>query len=223
MNSEVFISYAAKDRARVMDIVEKLRESGVSVWIDQAGIDASAMWSREIVSAIKQCKVMLLVISSHSTCSENVVKELALGSERKKPIIPVIIEPVEIPETMEYQLAGIQRVEYFGDFDRGAVDSTLRALSKRGVNVRADASNGGKRVNLEDREGFRNSGGRKGDKKRRYRILTALLLIIVTALLINFLFRSSNNETTATNENLPPSSISPGQTNVEKGLSLIHI
>ena len=124
---------------------------------------------------------------------------------------------------MEYQLAGIQRVEYFGDFDRGAVDSTLRALSKRGVNVRADASNGGKRVNLEDREGFRNSGGRKGDKKRRYRILTALLLIIVTALLINFLFRSSNNETTATNENLPPSSISPGQTNVEKGLSLIHI
>ena len=108
MSAEVFISYSAKDRARVIGIVDKLTDAGVSVWIDQVGIEASSMWSREIVSAIKQCKVMLLVISPHSASSENVVKELALGSERKKPIIPIIIEPTEIPETMEYQLAGIQ-------------------------------------------------------------------------------------------------------------------
>ena len=56
---------------------------------------------------------MLLSISPNSTESENVVKELALASERKKPIIPVYLEAAEIPETMEYQLAGIQRVEYF--------------------------------------------------------------------------------------------------------------
>ena len=68
------------------------------------------MWSQEIVSAIKGCKVMLLSISPNSTESENVVKELALASERKKPIIPVYPETAEIPETMEYQLDGIQRV-----------------------------------------------------------------------------------------------------------------
>ena len=39
----------------------------------------------------------------------DVVKELALAFER--PIIPVYLEQAEIPETMEYQLAGIQRVE----------------------------------------------------------------------------------------------------------------
>mgnify|MGYP001214296433 CR=1 FL=1 len=135
MNAEVFISYATNDRERVLGLVDRLRDAGVTVWIDQAGIDASSMWSQEIVSAIKGCKVMLLSISPHSTESENVVKELALASERKKPIIPVYLEAAEIPETMEYQLAGIQRVEYFKENEDAAFKAMLRSLVKRGVNV----------------------------------------------------------------------------------------
>lgn len=100
MSAEVFISYAAKDRERVAKLVEGLQQAGVSVWIDMAGIEVAAMWSKEIVSAIRECKVLLLSISPQSTESENVVKELALASERKKPIIPIYLEPAEIPETM---------------------------------------------------------------------------------------------------------------------------
>jgi len=135
MSAEVFISYAAKDRERVLGLVKRLRDAGVTVWIDQAGIDVSTMWSQEIVSAIRGCKVMLLSISPHSTESENVVKELALASERKKPIIPVYLERADIPETMEYQLAGIQRVEYFADNEDGAFKAMIRSLAKRGVSV----------------------------------------------------------------------------------------
>jgi serine/threonine-protein kinase len=93
------------------------------------------MWSQEIVSAIRGCKVMLLSISPHSTESENVVKELALASERKKPIIPVYLEQAEIPETMEYQLAGIQRVEYFVENEDAAFNAMVRSLVKLGVNI----------------------------------------------------------------------------------------
>ena len=100
MSADVFISYAAKDRERVAKLVEGLQQAGVSVWIDMAGIEVAAMWSKEIVSAIRECKVLLLSISPQSTESENVVKELALASERKKPIIPIYLEPAEIPETM---------------------------------------------------------------------------------------------------------------------------
>ena len=125
MGEEVFISYAAKDRERVLGLVKRLRDAGVTVWIDQAGIDVSTMWSQEIVNAIRDCKVMLLSISPHSTESENVVKELALASERKKPIIPVYLEPADIPGTMEYQLAGIQRVEYFAENEDAAFRACL--------------------------------------------------------------------------------------------------
>ena len=105
-----------------------------------AGIEVAAMWSREIVSAIRECKVLLLSISPHSTESENVVKELALASERKKTIIPIYLEPAEIPETMEYQLAGIQRVEFFEGREDLALQAVIRALSKLGVTVADEAS-----------------------------------------------------------------------------------
>jgi adenylate cyclase len=137
MSAEVFISYAAKDRDRVLGLVKRLRDAGVTVWIDQAGIDVATMWSQEIVNAIRDCKVMLLSISPHSTESENVVKELALASERKKPIIPVFLEPADIPGTMEYQLAGIQRVEYFAENEDAAFHAMARSLAKRGVSIDA--------------------------------------------------------------------------------------
>ena len=140
MSAEVFISYAAKDRERVAKLVEGLQQAGVSVWIDMAGIEVAAMWSKEIVSAIRECKALLLSISPQSTESENVVKELALASERKKPIIPIYLEPAEIPETMEYQLAGIQRVEFYEGREEIALQAVIRALAKLGVAVADEAS-----------------------------------------------------------------------------------
>jgi len=140
MSADVFISYAAKDRERVAKLVEGLQQAGVSVWIDMAGIEVAAMWSKEIVSAIRECKVLLLSISPQSTESENVVKELALASERKKPIIPIYLEPAEIPETMEYQLAGIQRVEFYEGREEMALQAVIRALAKLGVAVADEAS-----------------------------------------------------------------------------------
>ena len=140
MNTEVFISYASKDQARIMDLVKRLRSAGVSVWIDQMGIEGATMWSQEIVEAIDGCKVLVLAISKRSTESENVVKELALASERRKKILPVCLESSGIPKSMEYQLAGIQRVEYFeGEEDQGLL-AMIRSLTKLGVTVSDEAT-----------------------------------------------------------------------------------
>ena len=133
MPEEVFISYGSADRERIQDLVSRLRQAGVTVWIDEAGIEGAAMWSEEIVGAINHCKVLILAISSNSTKSKNVVRELALASEEEKTILPVFIEPTEIPESMKYQLAGIQRVEYFAGNEEEAIGSVLRALSRLGI------------------------------------------------------------------------------------------
>lgn len=63
MAAEVFISYASQNRDRILDLVERLRGAGVSVWIDQMGIEGAAMWSQQIVAAIRDCKVLILAIS----------------------------------------------------------------------------------------------------------------------------------------------------------------
>ena len=140
MSTEVFISYAAKDRTRVLDLVERLRAAGVSVWIDQMGIEGATMWSQEIVAAIRSCKVLILAISENSAGSENVVKEVALASEGRKRILPVYIRQAEIPESMAYQLAGIQRIEFFEGREDAALQAVIRALAKLGVTVHDEAS-----------------------------------------------------------------------------------
>ena len=140
MSAEVFISYASQDRERIIDLVKRLDDAGVSVWIDQMSIEGATMWSQEIVAAIRNCKVLILAISENSADSENVVKEVALASEGRKRILPVYLASAEIPESMAYQLAGIQRVEFFEGAEEAGLQSMIRALAKLGVTVSEAAS-----------------------------------------------------------------------------------
>ena len=218
MSAEVFISYAARDRERVLGLVERLREAGVTVWIDQAGIDVSTMWSQEIVSAIKGCKVMLLSISPHSTESENVVKELALASERKKPIIPVYLEAAEIPETMEYQLAGIQRVEYFMENEDIAFKAMLRSLVKRGVQV--DEETSGANQNLREESALAPHSHEPQEKlvspRRKTGILIPILLLTIVGLVLAMLFQSGIENNNSEEQTSHSQNSEPLQGNEEK-------
>ena len=140
MAAEVFISYASSDRDRILDLVDRLDAAGVTVWIDQMSIEGATMWSQEIVAAIRNCKVLILAISENSADSENVVKEVALASEGRKRILPVYLASAEIPESMAYQLAGTQRVEFFEGDEEAGLQSVIRALAKLGVTVSEAAS-----------------------------------------------------------------------------------
>ena len=63
MNAEVFISYASEDRERILDLVERLRGAGVSVWIDHMGIEGATMWGQALVDASDSCTELILAIS----------------------------------------------------------------------------------------------------------------------------------------------------------------
>ena len=75
MNAEVFISYSSQDYERVIPIVNRLRAVGVGVWVDEGNIDAATLWSESIVEAIGECSVFVMMVSSYSVASHNVVKE----------------------------------------------------------------------------------------------------------------------------------------------------
>ena len=112
MGAEVFVSYSSQDRDRVIPVVDYLRSSGISVWVDEGNIHAADLWSEQIVQAIAGCQVMVVMLSGTSTDSHNVVKETSLASERRKHVIPVFIEEAPIPQSLQYQLAGLQHVDY---------------------------------------------------------------------------------------------------------------
>jgi TolB-like protein len=107
--------------------------AGVGVWIDEGGIHGASLWGQEIVDAIESSKVMVLMLSDASITSDNVVKELSIASEDKKPILPVYLHQAVIPKSMRYQLAGIQHIEYFEGNEDAAFRSMCVALSRLGV------------------------------------------------------------------------------------------
>jgi adenylate cyclase len=133
---EVFVSYSRDDSARVLELTGKLRAAGVSLWIDQGGIDAASLWSEQIVTALESVKVLLLIVTESAVHSHNVAKEVMLVSERNGNILPVHLEPTVIPPTLKYPLAGIQHIEYFADGDAdAALTAILRSLARIGVTV----------------------------------------------------------------------------------------
>ena len=126
---EIFISYSREDQEHVFPVVNKLREQGLDIWIDQEGIHGAKLWSQEIVNAIENSKVFILFASTKAFVSKNVTKELALASESDKHILPVFIEDAEIPAAMKYQLAGIQHLIHKKGDDNQTIDNILRTVS----------------------------------------------------------------------------------------------
>ncbi len=135
MSAEVFVSYSSQDFEEVHCIVERLRGAGVSVWMDEGGIEAAALWSEAIVDAINDCKVLIMMVSSHSTDSTNVVKEVMLSSESGKVILPIYLEEAEIPSRLKYQLTGIQHLEAFSLSESALIEELRRGLAINGVTV----------------------------------------------------------------------------------------
>jgi TolB-like protein/Flp pilus assembly protein TadD len=116
--------------------VGKLRAAGVSLWLDTSGIDAATRWGEQIVNALESAKVLLLMVSEAAVRSDHVAKEVTLVSERKGHILPVHLEPTQIPASLKYQLAGIQHIECFNQTDRErSLQAVLRSLERIGVSL----------------------------------------------------------------------------------------
>jgi adenylate cyclase len=138
--SDVFISYSREDQERVFQLAGRLRAAGVGLWIDQGSLDAAAMWSQQIVEALDNAKVMLLMISPAAVRSDNVAKEVTLISERRGHILPLHLEQTVIPPALKYPLAGIQHIELYNGDPEDRLQSVLRSLVRLGVAITPPAA-----------------------------------------------------------------------------------
>ncbi|MDP4221434.1 MAG: TIR domain-containing protein [Bacteroidota bacterium] len=113
--ADIFISYSRKDSEHAKMLADRLRSSGASVWMDTASLAAAETWSGEIVRAIKECTALVVLLSPRSVASANVTKEVGLASEKRKIIIPIVIEKCELTDALEYALAGLHHVSLFDE------------------------------------------------------------------------------------------------------------
>jgi len=132
--SHVFLSYARRDQVFADRLVTALEERGVNVWLDREDIPGGAAWESAIVEALSSSSAVLVVLSPASVTSEYVPKELSLAEKYDRPIVPILYEAWEASpdasavKRIEFQLAGVQYVDFAGQPFEQALTALLRAL-----------------------------------------------------------------------------------------------
>jgi hypothetical protein len=92
-----FLSYSRSDEEFALRLARDLQSRGVDMWVDRFSIRPSEHWDRAIERAIRNCRNVIAVLSPRSVASENVADEISLAIDAGKPIIPVVIEPCDLP------------------------------------------------------------------------------------------------------------------------------
>ncbi|MBR5716792.1 MAG: SEL1-like repeat protein [Bacteroidales bacterium] len=144
MNEPIFISYKRIDKDIVLPIVEAIKErTGANCWIDLEGIESGDQFERVIIRAIKNCEILVFMMTSNSIAPmldpktgqpdyntpSWTEREVKFALDRKKRIIPLSIDGTMVTDCdwLAFNCSGIDCINY-NDSDQR--EKFFRNLSK---------------------------------------------------------------------------------------------
>jgi hypothetical protein len=110
--SDIFVSYASEDRARIMPLVHALEATGWSVFWDRT-IPVGGTWQQVIGAEIEACRCMVVIWSAISINKEWVYEEAAEG-RRRGVLAPVLVDDI-LPPIGFRSIQAANLVEWVGD------------------------------------------------------------------------------------------------------------
>ncbi len=113
----VFISHSSADNNISEQMYNALESRGVGCWMDRFDIVPGIPYARAIMNGIEKCDAFVVLLSSSSVRSDDVLNEIDNAHALKKQLIPVFLEEVELPKDFSYYLNRWQWITYKHDFD----------------------------------------------------------------------------------------------------------
>src|ERR1700732_2554720 len=107
MAHDVFISYPHQEKVTADAACAKLEAEGIRCWIAPRDVAPSAEWAAAIVDAIDQCRVMVLIFSTHANLSKQVRREVQQAFEEEKPVVPFRIEDVKPESALRFYIGSV--------------------------------------------------------------------------------------------------------------------
>ena len=131
---QVFIAYSFQDNNHARKLAKELREKGIRVWLAEEELRPGDNIQKGIQDALSTSGYLLALLSKASLESKWVQNEFQMAllreSRGKWPrVIPVLIEPVEIPEMIKGKLY----VDLTHDYKEG-VERIASAISDAYIN-----------------------------------------------------------------------------------------
>ncbi len=113
MARDVFVSYSHPNQECALELVSRIEADGLSAWVAPRDIAPSADWAAEIIEGISQARLMVLVLSSHSNASPQVLREVERAVHKRVPILTFRIENVVPTRSLEYFISAQHWLDAF--------------------------------------------------------------------------------------------------------------
>ena len=107
----IFISYASQDAAVASAVVTALERQGLKCWIAPRDVVPGALYADEIVRAINDAQVVVLILSAQAVASPHVGKEVERASSKHRRIVTLRTDSVSLPRAFEYFLSESQWID----------------------------------------------------------------------------------------------------------------
>ncbi len=102
MTHEVFITYSSHDKPIAEAVCARLESRHIRCWIAPRDVLPGTEWAEAIVDAIDGSRVLVLVLSSSSNSSPQVLREVGRAAGKGIPIVPLRIDDVPLSKAMEF-------------------------------------------------------------------------------------------------------------------------
>jgi WD40 repeat protein len=125
---DAFISYKREDAASVDWLQHELSARGKRAWVDRTDLEPASAWKDRAFRGILLSRAFIFVLTPESTQSSECKEELAEAVRQGKPIIPVLLRPVD-PKECPAPLPAWNWIEAAQGKDcDGVVDEVISAL-----------------------------------------------------------------------------------------------
>ena len=135
MMQQTFISYSTKDEATAIQIYDGLKARGINCWIACIGLQLcpGAAWQSEIINALEDSSVMLLIFSSNVNESEQILKEISVADDNGIVIIPLKIDNAPFTGGYNFELKNRQHIQLYNDIDKrlDEIADTIKYLTAK--------------------------------------------------------------------------------------------
>lgn len=124
----VFISHASKNFKIADEVRALLEERGVSCWIAPRDIPPGGSYGTSIVEAIRECTIVVLLLTDEANKSKPVESEVERGYSNQKTIVPIRLREIKPSLGLEFFVSNAQWVDAIVSPLKGRIDQIINIV-----------------------------------------------------------------------------------------------
>lgn len=139
-NKYVFISYSSANKGIADATCHILEECGIPCWIAPRNIIPGKTWAGNIVQAIRDCSLMVLIYSEDSNSSSQVANEVDKAFSHGKIIIPFMVDSTPMNDDFDYYLSRKHWLVAYPDYKKMLMPLVKAVATNIGIEIQRPQS-----------------------------------------------------------------------------------